>query len=216
MEYNKFIDHTILKPEATSEQVRKICHEAIANHFASVCINPTWVPLASDLLNGTDVKVCTVIGFPLGANVTRTKIFETKDAIDNGASEIDMVANIGWIKDNDFEKVTAEINEIKSACGSKILKVIVETCLLNDHEKTEVCKCVIAAGADFIKTSTGFSTGGAKLEDIKLWKKIITENHSHLKIKASGGVKTRKDMIDFINAGADRIGTSSGVTLIKE
>lgn len=215
MQYNKYIDHTILKTETTSKQIIQICHEAKDNHFASVCINPTWVKLANDLLNGADVKVCTVIGFPLGASTTATKMAEAKDAISNGANEIDMVANIGWIKEKRFVKVTEEINKIKMVCGDHILKVIVETCLLTVEEKTEVCKCVIASGAEFIKTSTGFSTDGAKIEDIELWKKIIKDSHSSLKIKASGGIKTRKDMIDLIKAGADRIGTSAGVNLIK-
>ena len=210
--YNKFIDHTSLKPQTTKKEIKILCNEAKKFKFASVCVNPCFVEFAAKELKGTEVKVCTVIGFPLGANTTETKVFETKDAIKNGAQEIDMVINVGKLKENDYKYLTNEIAAVKKACGKKILKVIIETCLLSDKEKVEICKCIKNAKADFVKTSTGFSTGGACLEDIKLLKKTVKNS---LLIKASGGIKTKDEMLKMIKAGANRIGTSKGTSLIK-
>jgi len=210
--YNKFIDHTSLKPQTTKKEIKILCNEAKKFKFASVCVNPCFVEFAAKELKGTEVKVCTVIGFPLGANTTETKVFETKDAIKKGAQEIDMVINVGKLKENDCKYLTNEIAAVKKACGKKILKVIIETCLLSDKEKVEICKCIKNAKADFVKTSTGFSTGGACLEDIKLLKKTVKNS---LLIKASGGIKTKDEMLKMIKAGANRIGTSKGTSLIK-
>ncbi|MBQ6954629.1 MAG: deoxyribose-phosphate aldolase [Mycoplasma sp.] len=210
--YNKFIDHTSLKPQTTKKEIKILCNEAKKFKFASVCVNPCFVEFAAKELKDTKVKVCTVIGFPLGANTTETKVFETKDAIKKGAQEIDMVINVGKLKENDYKYLTNEIAAVKKACGKKILKVIIETCLLSDKEKVEICKCIKNAKADFVKTSTGFSTGGACLEDIKLLKKTVKNS---LLIKASGGIKTKDEMLKMIKAGANRIGTSKGTSLIK-
>ncbi len=212
MELNRYIDHTILKPEAGKEQVIKICEEAKENHFASVCINPCWIETAAEILAGTDVKVCTVIGFPLGAMTTESKVFEAQDAVKKGAEEVDMVINIGRLKDGDDQYVTDEIKAVKEAVGDLVLKVIIETCLLTKDEIVRAGICVKNAGADFIKTSTGFSTGGAKAEDVRLMKETVGEN---IKVKAAGGIRTREAMDEMIAAGAERIGTSSGVKLIK-
>ncbi len=212
MELNKFIDHTLLKPDAKKEAITKLCKEAKENSFASVCVNPTNVPLASKLLAGSSVKVCTVIGFPLGANLLATKISETKQALVEGAEEIDMVINIGRLKDNDDEYVEKEIAELKKVCGKKVLKVIIETCLLTDEEKIRACKLAKNAGADFVKTSTGFSTGGAKVEDIKLMRKTVGPD---MGVKASGGVRTKEDALKMIDAGATRIGTSNSLEIVK-
>ncbi|MDR0985707.1 MAG: deoxyribose-phosphate aldolase [Mycoplasmataceae bacterium] len=212
MNYNKYIDHTLLKPEATKQQIEKLCTEAKQYDFASVCVNPDYVSLCKELLKGTDVKVCTVIGFPLGSNTTETKVFETRDAIHNGATEIDMVINISWLKQGLLNECINEIKEIKSTCGNHILKVIVETCLLNQQDKINACKCVIDGKANFIKTSTGFSTGGATIEDVKLFK---THVGNKIMIKASGGVKTFEQMKAMIDAGANRVGTSNGATLVS-
>ena len=210
--YNQFIDHTSLKPQTTKKEIKILCNEAKKFKFASVCVNPCFVEFSAKELKGTEVKVCTVIGFPLGANTTETKVFETKDAIKKGAQEIDMVINVGKLKEKDYKYLTNEIAAVKKACGKKILKVIIETCLLSDKEKVEICKCIKNAKADFVKTSTGFSTGGACLEDIKLLKKTVKNS---LLIKASGGIKTKDEMIKMIKAGANRIGTSKGTSLIK-
>lgn len=212
MELNRYIDHTILKPEAGKEQVIKICEEAKENHFASVCINPCWIETAAEILAGTDVKVCTVIGFPLGAMTRESKVFEAQDAVKKGAEEVDMVINIGRLKDGDDQYVTDEIKAVKEAVGDLVLKVIIETCLLTKDEIVRAGICVKNAGADFIKTSTGFSTGGAKAEDVRLMKETVGEN---IKVKAAGGIRTREAMDEMIAAGAERIGTSSGVKLIK-
>ena len=212
MEYNRYIDHTLLAPEATKKQIEKLCSEAKENHFASVCINPSYVNLASKLLAGSDVKVCTVIGFPLGATLMASKISETKYAILEGADEIDMVINIGRLKDHDDDYVRTEIAEIKKVCQDKILKVIIECCLLTDEEKVRACQLSKEAHADFVKTSTGFSTGGATVSDVALMKQTVGDQ---CEVKASGGVKTYQDMLDMIHAGASRIGTSSGVLLMN-
>ena len=211
--YAKMIDHTLLKAEATKEQIEKICAEAKQFGFASVCVNPTWVKYCSELLQNTEVLVCTVIGFPLGANTPAVKAFEAKDAIANGAKEVDMVINIGALKDKNYELVQADIAAVVEAVkGSAIVKVIIETCLLTDEEKVKACELSVAAGADFVKTSTGFSTGGATEEDIALMRKTVG---SDLGVKASGGVRSLEDMKKMVEVGATRIGASSGVAIMN-
>ncbi|HEM5988159.1 TPA: deoxyribose-phosphate aldolase [Streptococcus suis] len=212
MKLNKFIDHTVLKPETTKEQVAKVLEEAKEYDFASVCINPTWVSFAAEGLKGTDVKVCTVIGFPLGANTSAVKAFETKDAIENGADEIDMVINIGALKDKNYDLVLEDIKAVVEASGDKLVKVIIETCLLTDEEKVKACELSKEAGADFVKTSTGFSTGGATVADVALMRKTVGPD---MGVKASGGARSYEDAIAFIEAGASRIGASSGVAIMK-
>lgn len=205
------VDHTLLSPEATWNEIKKICDDGIKYKVASACIPASYVKMAKEYVENK-LKICTVIGFPNGYSTTKAKIFETKDAINNGADEIDIVINIGNLKDGLFDKVENEIQEIKFACGDKILKVIIETCLLTEAEKIKMCELVTNAKADFIKTSTGFSTGGATFDDIKLFKKHIGEN---VKIKAAGGIKTLEDARKFINLGASRLGTSRIIKLIK-
>lgn len=210
--YNKLIDYTLLKADATKEQITQLCKEAIENDFASVCVNPSFIPLCSDLLKGSSVKVCTVIGFPLGAMTTASKVFEAKNAVEVGADEVDMVINIGKLKDGEKDYVRNEITEIKKACGNHILKVIIETCLLTDEEKVLACQLAKDAGADFVKTSTGFSTHGATKEDVALMRKTVGKE---MGVKAAGGVRNKQDLEDMVNAGATRIGTSRGVELVK-
>ncbi|MDD6258498.1 MAG: deoxyribose-phosphate aldolase [Erysipelotrichaceae bacterium] len=211
MELNSYIDHTLLKPESTKEDIQKVVDEAKKYNFASVMVNPCWIPFVKPQLEGTDVKAACVIGFPLGANTTKTKVFEVKDAIANGADEVDMVLNIGMLKGGDDAYVTDEIRQLKEVAGDHILKVIIETCLLTDDEKVRACKDAVAAGADFVKTSTGFSTGGATVADVKLMKEAV--KGSDVKVKASGGIRTKEDMEAMIAAGAERIGTSHGTDL---
>lgn len=207
------IDHTLLKADATKDQVTVICTEAKEHHFASVCVNPTWVKYSSEQLQGSDVKVCTVIGFPLGANTPETKAFEVKNAIENGAHEVDMVINIGALKDKDDELVERDIRAVVAAATGKALtKVIIETSLLTEEEKIRACEIAVKAGADFVKTSTGFSTGGATPEDIALMRKTVGPD---LGVKASGGVRNTEDANKVIEAGATRIGASAGVSIIK-
>ncbi len=207
------IDHTLLKQDATAEQIKKLCQEAKEYKFASVCINPSYVPLCSQLLYGTGVKVCTVIGFPLGATTTKTKVAETKEAIENGAGEIDMVLNVGTVKSGDYDQVKYDIEAVVLAAKGKAkVKVIIEACLLTDEEKVRVCTIAKLAGADFVKTSTGFSTGGATVEDIRLMRQVVGAD---MGVKASGGIKDYNAAIDMINAGANRLGTSSGIAIIK-
>lgn len=211
--YASMIDHTLLKAEATKEQIEKLCAEAKEFGFASVCVNPTWVKYCSELLQNSDVLVCTVIGFPLGANTSAVKAFEAKDAIENGAQEVDMVINIGALKDRNYEQVQADIAAVvEAAKGSAIVKVIIETCLLTEEEKVKACELSVAAGADYVKTSTGFSTGGATAEDIALMRKTVGPE---LGVKASGGVRSLEDMQKMVEAGATRIGASSGVAIMK-
>ena len=212
MELNKYIDHTLLKPVASKKQITKLCAEAKKYKFASVCVNPYYVSLCKKLLKKTKVKVCTVIGFPLGQMTTEAKVEEAADAIGNGAKEVDMVLNIAALKDKKLTYVIDEIKRIKRVCQhyNVILKVIIETCLLTRQEKINACRCVSRAKADFIKTSTGFSTGGATIEDVKLLRKYTAKS---IKVKASGGIRTRKDAIAMIKAGADRLGTSNGVAI---
>ncbi len=204
------IDHTQLKAVCTWEDIRKLCDEALLYHTASVCIPPAYVKEATQTY-GEKLNICTVIGFPLGYQTTASKVFEAKDAIANGAKEIDMVIHIGAVKSGRYEKVEEEIKALKEAVGDHILKVIIETCYLTEEEKIRLCQIVTRAGADYIKTSTGFGTGGAVMEDILLFKQHIG---GQVKIKAAGGVKTLQDMEDFVNAGCSRIGTSSGVSMI--
>ncbi len=206
------IDHTILKPETKKDDVLKVCEEAKKYNFASVCINPTWVRLVANELKNSTVKVCTVIGFPLGASTSDVKAYETKKAIEEGANEIDMVINIGAIKSGDWNYVENDIKAVvKEAKGKAIVKVILETCLLTNEEKIKACEICVKAGADFVKTSTGFSTAGATVEDIQLMRKAVGEK---LGVKASGGVRDRKTALDMVNAGASRIGTSSSVKIV--
>ncbi|HEM3577083.1 TPA: deoxyribose-phosphate aldolase [Streptococcus suis] len=212
MKLNKYIDHTILKPETSKEQVAQILAEAKEYDFASVCVNPTWVAYAAQELKDSDVKVCTVIGFPLGANTPALKAFETKDAIENGADEIDMVINIGALKSKNYDLVLEDIKAVVTASGDKLVKVIIETCLLTDEEKVKACELSKEAGADFVKTSTGFSTGGATVEDVALMRKTVGPD---MGVKASGGARSYEDAIAFIEAGATRIGASSGVAIMK-
>lgn len=212
MNLSKYIDHTLLKADAREEQIRELCREAKEYDFMSVCVNPCWIETAKEELAGTDVKVCVVIGFPLGAMTTAAKVFEARDAVERGAEEVDMVINIGRLKDGNDAYVTNEIKAIKEAIGDKILKVIIETCLLSDEEKVRACLDAKTAGADFVKTSTGFSTSGATPADVALMKKTVGET---VLVKAAGGVRTKEDMFEMIEAGADRIGTSRGVSLMK-
>ena len=212
MNYNKLIDHTLLKQDATPEQIMKLCFEAKEYDFMSVCVNPAYVPLAHELLKDSDVKVCTVIGFPLGMNLTKTKVEEAILAVKEGAEEVDMVINVGMLKAGHDDYVREEIREIKQAVGSKIiLKVIIESCLLNNDEIVRACKAAKEAGADFVKTSTGFSTGGATVEAVKLMRETVGPE---MGVKASGGVRTHEDLIAMVEAGANRIGTSSGAKII--
>jgi deoxyribose-phosphate aldolase len=207
------IDHTLLKADATKEQIKVLCEEAREYNFASVCVNPTWVKYASELLEGSEVKVCTVIGFPLGATTPETKAFETKDAIANGAHEVDMVINIGALKDKDDELVERDIRAVVAASTGKALsKVIIETSLLTDEEKVRACELAVKAGTDYVKTSTGFSTGGATVEDIALMRKAVGPD---IGVKASGGVRNTSDAQNVIEAGATRIGASAGVSIVK-
>lgn len=208
----KLFDHTILKADATKEAVLKVCREAKEYNFMSVCVNGFYTALVKKELEGTDVKVCTVVGFPLGQMSTKAKATEAAIAVEDGADEIDMVINLGDVKDKHFDKIKGEIALLKSACGDKILKVIIETCLLTEEEKIKMCEIVTEAGADFIKTSTGFSTSGATFDDIALFKKYVGEN---VKIKAAGGISSFDDAKKFIELGADRLGTSRLVKIAK-
>lgn len=213
MNINKLIDHTALKPNTNKESILKLIAEAKTYDFASVCVNPCWVALAHQELKNTDVKVCTVIGFPLGANTTEVKVFETKDAIEKGAQEIDMVINIAMLKDKEYDYVENEIHQIVEAAKDKaIVKVIIETCLLTDEEKIKACELSQKAGADFVKTSTGFSTVGATVHDIALMRKTVG---AEMGVKASGGVHTHEEALAMVEAGANRIGASAGVKLLK-
>lgn len=206
----KRLDHTLLKQTATWEEIKKICDDGVAFQTASVCIPPCYVQQAKEYVNG-GVAICTVIGFPNGNMTTETKVFETANAIMNGADEIDMVINVGDVKAGLYDKVRDEIGEIKAACGSHILKVIIETCLLTEEEKIKMCEVVTEAGADYIKTSTGFSTGGATFEDVALMRKYVGAN---VKVKAAGGISTVDDAEKFIELGADRLGTSRLIALL--
>ncbi|MFV0479803.1 MAG: deoxyribose-phosphate aldolase [Anaerorhabdus sp.] len=212
MKLNKMIDHTLLKQDSTEAQIKKLCVEAKEFDFATVCVNPTWIALCKKELAQTDVGVCTVIGFPLGAMTQATKVFEAHNAIELGADEVDMVLNIADVKDNRMDKVVEEIVKVKEAVGSHVLKVIIETCLLTVEEKRRAIQAVMDGQADFVKTSTGFSTSGATIEDVELMKEVT---NGKIQIKAAGGVRTQEDLHKMIQAGATRIGTSSGCALLQ-
>ena len=213
MKYNKYIDHTNLKQDATSADIEKLVEEAKTYDFMSVCINPYYVPFAAKLLQDSDVKVCTVIGFPLGATSTASKAFEAAEAIRQGADEVDMVINVGALKAHDDEAVYQDIKAVVDVSGKALVKVIIETCLLTDAEKVRACELALKAGADFVKTSTGFSTGGATVHDVALMKQTVQDR---CLVKASGGIHTKKEMLALIEAGASRIGASAGVNIMKE
>ena len=206
------VDHTLLKQTATWQQIQKICQEGIAQKTASICIPPCYVKQAAEFVNG-QVAICTVIGFPNGYQTTAVKVFETKDAIENGADEIDMVINLGWVKEGLFDEVEKEIKEIKKACGSHILKVIIETCYLTQQEKKKLCHVVSQSGAEFIKTRTGFGSGGATKDDIRLFSENVSKN---VKIKAAGGIKNIAEAQEFLYLGAERLGSSSIVSFFEE
>ena len=208
----KYIDHTLLKPTATFNEIEKLCQEAIDYQFFSVCVNSGYVPFAKQILKNTDVKVCSVVGFPLGAMSPLAKIYETSQALKDGADEIDMVMNVGYFKTGQIAKVLDEITQIKRETDKKILKVILETCFLTDEQKKLACQVCVDAGADFVKTSTGFGTGGATFEDVKLMKSVVGNN---AKVKASGGVKDKETAEKYVELGAERLGTSSGIEIIK-
>lgn len=213
MHITDYIDHTLLKPTATETQIQMLCEEAIAYGFKAVCVNGCWVKLASELLKDSKVKVATVVGFPLGAMSTEAKEAEAKEALNNGADEVDMVLNLGWLKSERYDKVQGDIAQVKQAIGRKVLKVILETCYLTDEEKEKACELAVAAKADYVKTSTGFGTGGATFEDVLLMKAVVGDKAL---IKASGGVRDKETALRYISLGVSRIGTSSGVKLVTE
>nr|P47722.1 RecName: Full=Deoxyribose-phosphate aldolase; Short=DERA; AltName: Full=2-deoxy-D-ribose 5-phosphate aldolase; AltName: Full=Phosphodeoxyriboaldolase; Short=Deoxyriboaldolase [Mycoplasmoides pirum]AAA25431.1 deoxyriboaldolase [Mycoplasmoides pirum] len=215
MNYNSLFDHTLLRADASVEEIKQLCDEAVKFNFFSVCVNPSYVPYVKEQLHNSSVKICTVVGFPLGQTSTKQKVYETKIAIKEGADEIDMVLNISEFKEN-CACVVNEIRKYKKVCKKKILKVIVETALLSENEIEKATLVVIDGGADFIKTSTGFSSRGASIKDIEIMKNVIEKNNSKLKIKASGGIKTLTFVEELIKAGAERIGSSKSVEIIKE
>ena len=206
-----YVDHTLLKPTATWNQIKTLCEEAIKYHTASVCIPCSFISRAHEAF--PELNLCTVVGFPLGYSTTASKLFETREALHNGASEIDMVVNLGDVKEGNFDKVTEEIRELKKACGDKILKVIIETCYLTEEEKIELCHCVTDGGADFIKTSTGFGSAGATFDDIKLFREHIGPG---VKIKAAGGIRTYEDIVTYIELGCDRLGCSAAIKVLGD
>lgn len=206
-----YVDHTLLKPTATWNQIKTLCEEAMKYHTASVCIPCSFISRAHEAF--PELNLCTVVGFPLGYSTTASKLFETREALHNGASEIDMVVNLGDVKEGNFDKVTEEIRELKKACGDKILKVIIETCYLTEEEKIELCHCVTDGGADFIKTSTGFGSAGATFDDIKLFRKHIGPG---VKIKAAGGIRTYEDIVTYIELGCDRLGCSAAIKVLGD
>ena len=213
MDYASIIDHTLLKSDAQKAELTKLCQEAKQYKFASVCVSPLWVNYAAEQLSGTEVGICTVIGFPQGATPTAVKIFETKNAIENGATEVDMVIPVGLLKSGEDAAVENDIRDVVNAAKGKALtKVILETCLLTDDEKVRACELAVKAGADFVKTSTGFSTGGATVHDVVLMRQTVG---SHFGIKASGGIGSEKDAAAMVNAGATRIGTSHGIEIVN-
>lgn len=206
-----YVDHTLLKPTATWNQIKTLCEEAMKYHTASVCIPCSFISRAHEAF--PELNLCTVVGFPLGYSTTASKLFETREALHNGASEIDMVVNLGDVKEGNFDKVTEEIRELKKACGDKILKVIIETCYLTEEEKIELCHCVTDGGADFIKTSTGFGSAGATFDDIKLFMEHIGPG---VKIKAAGGIRTYEDIVTYIELGCDRLGCSAAIKVLGD
>lgn len=212
-ELNKYIDHTLLKAGSSKEQVKQIIDEAKEHDFFSVCLNPTWVEYAAEELKDSDVKVCTVIGFPLGANTSEVKAFEAKDAVAKGAHEVDMVVNIDKIKSGDYEYILNDVKAVVDASGDALVKVIIETALLTDQEKATVCEIAKEAGADYVKTSTGFSTGGATEADVELMREVVGPD---MGVKASGGISTTEDALGLIEKGATRLGASKGIQIIEE
>lgn len=212
MQINRYIDHTLLKADATAEQIEKLCQEAISYDFYSCCVNSSFVAQVHARLANSNVKTCSVVGFPLGAMSTDSKLFETSQALADGADEIDMVIHIGALKSGDEDYVRDEIKAIKDMIGRKVLKVIIETCLLTDREKKLACRLAVEAGADFVKTSTGFAGGGAEISDIKLMKEALG---GRAKVKASGGINNRERALAMIEAGADRIGASAGIKIVE-
>lgn len=213
MKINSMIDHTLLKADASKEAIEQLCQEAKQYDFAAVCVNPYYISLCKELLQDSNVKIATVVGFPLGASTRETKVFETSDAVKKGAHEIDMVINIAALKDKDYDLVKDDIQAVVEAAGDKaIVKVIIETCLLTDDEKSKACELALEAGAHFVKTSTGFSTGGATLEDVRLMKKIVGDK---MEVKASGGIRDLETAKAMIEAGATRLGTSSGIKIVE-
>lgn len=212
MDIAKYIDHTALAANATKEKIEALCNEAKEYGFASVCVNSCYVPLCAKLLAGTGVNVCTVVGFPLGAMSTAAKAFEASQAVKDGATEVDMVINIGALKDKDYDYVREDIKRVKESCQGKLLKVIIETCLLTDEEKEAACRLAMEAQADYVKTSTGFSTSGAKVEDVAIMRRVVGDR---LGVKASGGIRDYKTAKAMIDAGASRLGCSSGIAIVK-
>ncbi len=212
MKLNKYIDHTYLKAYGGEEVIKQLCAEAKEYHFKSVCVNPANICLAKEELKGSDVLVCTVIGFPLGQNTTDTKVYETEDAVLKGADEIDMVINVAALKDKKYNYVLNEIEKVRNVCINKTLKVIIETCYLDDDEIIKACELSVKVKADYVKTSTGFGSDGAKIKDVQLMKQTVQDN---AEVKASGGIKTYQDAIDMVNAGAKRIGTSHGIEIAE-
>ena len=212
-EISKRIDHTILKPYASVDDIRRVCKEALRYGFAAVCLNPVYVPIASEILRGSDVRVCSVAGFPLGSTVKEVKVLEARRAVELGASEIDMVMNIPMFKSGRYDYVEEEIREVKEAIGGGVLKVIIECCYLTDEEKVRAAQLAERAGADYVKTSTGFGEWGARVKDVRLLRRALSPR---VRIKAAGGIRTAEQVIELIEAGADRIGTSSGVKIIQE
>lgn len=212
MNIASYIDHTILAADATEEKVAKLCREASQWKFASVCVNTCWTKFCAEKLKGTGVNVCVVVGFPLGAMSTEAKAFEAKKAVEDGATEVDMVINIGWLKDHKDAMVEEDIRQVKKACGKAHLKVIIEACLLTEEEKVRACKLSVAAGADFVKTSTGFSKGGATVEDVALMRKTVGPDTG---VKAAGGIRDYETAKKMIEAGADRLGCSAGISIVQ-
>ena len=208
----KLFDHTILKADATRKDVKRVCDEAMAYSFCSVCVNSYYVPYVANLLHGSDVKICSVVGFPLGAMSTRAKALEAKIAVMDGADEIDMVINVGALKDRDYSVVLEDIKAVKEACGEHILKVIIETCLLTDDEKVKACELAKEAGADFVKTSTGFRSAGAKVEDVRLMRETVGPD---MGVKASGGIHDKEFAKELVDAGANRLGTSATIEIVE-
>lgn len=208
----KLFDHTILKADATRKDVKRVCDEAMAYSFCSVCVNSYYVPYVANLLHGSDVKICSVVGFPLGAMSTRAKALEAKIAVMDGADEIDMVINVGALKDRDYSVVLEDIKAVKEACGENVLKVIIETCLLTDDEKVKACELAKEAGADFVKTSTGFSTAGANVEDVRLMRETVGPD---MGVKASGGIHDKEFAKELVDAGANRLGTSATIEIVE-
>ena len=208
----KLFDHTILKADATRKDVKRVCDEAMAYSFCSVCVNSYYVPYVANLLHGSDVKICSVVGFPLGAMSTRAKALEAKIAVMDGADEIDMVINVGALKDRDYSVVLEDIKAVKEACAEHILKVIIETCLLTDDEKVKACELAKEAGADFVKTSTGFSSAGAKVEDVRLMRETVGPD---MGVKASGGIHDKEFAKELVDAGANRLGTSATIDIVE-